>query len=298
MAAQPRILISGASGLVGTALQRSLANRAEVVTLVRRPPRNASEVEWRPSENVLDLGSAGSFDGVINLSGENIAGGRWSAKRKHAIEASRVQSTDLLARTIASLNPKPRFLINASAIGYYGNRGDEVVDESSEPGSGFLPDTCRKWEAATTPAAEAGIRVALVRIGVVLARDGGMLKTLLPPFKLGLGGPVGSGRQFISWIWLRDLVRVIEFCMDHDVHGPINAVAGAATNRDFGRTLASVLHRPFLFPLPGFVVKAVFGEMGRALILSSTHVKSRVLQEAGFQFEKPSLDAVLKAELT
>ena len=296
-----RVLISGGSGLVGGALHPYLGDRGHPVQhLVRRTPRPQSgEIAWDPATGSIDAGALEGFDAVIHLSGQNIAAARWSAPVKQGLRESRVQSTALLSRTLAGLTRKPRVMVSASAIGFYGNRGDETLTEDAPPGAGFLPDLCRQWEAAAAPAGDAGIRVVYPRIGVVLAQRGGALKSLLTPFKLGLGGIVGSGRQYWSWISLDDLLAVIHRCLvDDNLAGPVNAVAPEpATNRQFTKTLGRVLHRPTLLPLPAFAVRLALGEMGRTLLLEGARVVPAKLQSAGFTFQYADLESALRHEL-
>lgn len=300
MSAERRVVIAGASGLIGRALGEPLrAMGFQVVRLVRREARGADEATWQPAEGELHPSVLEGAHAVINLCGEGIADGRWNAQRKEQIRRSRVEPTRLIAATIAHVHQKPSVLINASATGYYGSRGDEQVDERSAAGEGFLPDVCREWELATTPAASAGVRTVLLRTGIVLARGGGILQKLVPIFRLGLGGTVGSGRQWMSWISLEDeIAAILRSVSDGSISGPVNATAPAAvTNRDFGRTLARVLRRPAIAPLPSFMVKLMFGEMGERLLLEGVHAKPSVLLSKGFAFKHPTLEAALRHEL-
>jgi uncharacterized protein (TIGR01777 family) len=296
-----RVAVTGASGLVGTAVVSFLSERGrEIVRLVRREPRStASEVYWNPDSGEIDGPALEGIDAVVHLGGVGIAAGRWTARRKTAILESRVASTRLLSNSLSEMNRPPHTIICASAIGYYGDRGDELLNEESPPGAGFLADVCKAWEAATDPARQAGLRVVNLRIGMVLSRHGGALKRMLPPFRMGLGGIVGSGRQYLSWIALSDLVRAIDFLLTaDDSSGPVNAVAPQpVTNREFTRTLGRVLRRPTPLPLPGFAVRLLFGEMGEALLLAGSRVQPARLTQAGFSFEHPSLEAALNAEL-
>jgi hypothetical protein len=236
---------------------------------------------------------------VVHLAGENIAAGRWTPARKEAIRRSRVDGTRLLAGALARLDRKPRVLVSASAVGFYGDRGDEPLTEASAPGSGFLAEVCLAWEAATAPARDAGVRVVTPRLGMVLARDGGALAKMLPPFRLGLGGVIGSGRQWVSWIALPDLVAALRHLLARDdLAGPINAVAPEPiTNREFTKTLGRVLRRPTLFPLPASLVRLLLGEMGEAALLGSTRALPAGLQASGFRFSTPELEGALKAVL-
>ncbi len=294
-----RVLISGASGLVGSALTRALqASGHKPVALVRRPAREG-EVQWNPNEP-LDPAKLAGCDAVVHLAGKNIAG-YWTARFKREVRDSRVQGTQMLARAIAESyrhSGQPRVFLSASAIGYYGDRGDEVLTEDSTPGKGFLPEVSQQWEAATAPAREAGVRVVNLRIGVVLARNGGALKSMLPPFRLGLGGRIASGQQYWSWIAIDDVVGIIVFVLQNDnLRGPVNAVSPEpARNGEFVRALGEALHRPTIFPLPAFAVRTLMGEMGEAALLGSARVEPVRLKAAGYQFQHPHLmDALLAA---
>lgn len=294
------ILVSGASGLVGTALTRSLeADGHRAIALVRHPPEVLDEAPWRPDEDFIDLSRADALDAVVHLAGENIASGRWTDEKMAAIRDSRVNGTKLVAEAIARLDPKPKVLVCASAIGFYGDRGDELLDEGATAGQGFLPEVCRDWEAATRPAADAGIRVVNLRIGVVLAKDGGALAKMLTPFKLGAGGKIGSGRQYMSWIALDDVVGAIRHAITTEsLSGPVNAVAPqAATNLEFTKALGRALSRPTLFPMPVFAARLALGKMADDLLLASTRVEPKALQTSGYAFDQPELDGALRAIL-
>jgi len=290
------IAISGASGLVGTALARALQSGGHrVVRLVRRPP-GADEVRWDPAGGTIDAAGLEGVDGVVHLAGESIADGRWTSARKRRIRDSRVEGTRLLAGALGRLARKPAVLVSASAIGIYGDRGDEELDEASAPGRGFLADVGRAWEAATADAATAGIRVVLPRLGIVLAPDGGALAKMLPPFRLGLGGPLGPGTQWMSWITLEDTVRVLLAALERPaLSGPVNATAPApVTNAEFTRLLAAAVHRPAIFPVPALALEVLFGEMAREALLASQRVIPRRLTAAGFVFEDPVLGPALR----
>ena len=289
-----RVLVTGASGLIGTALVQSLRRDGhEAIALVRRSPPGAGEVQWNPL--FADAQPFEGADAVVHLAGESIAGGRWTAERKKKIVESRLVGTQNLAESIAKVTRRPAVLVSASAIGYYGDRGDEVLTESSSSGSGFLAQVARGWEAATEPAARAGVRVVSPRIGVVLAGQGGALPKMALPFRFGLGGRVGSGKQWMSWITLDDLVRLLVYAVTNElIRGPINAVSPqSVTNAEFTRTLARVLHRPAIFPAPAFAVRLVLGEMADELLLASQRVEPKVAMESGFRFQYPQLETAL-----
>jgi uncharacterized protein (TIGR01777 family) len=288
------LAISGASGLIGTMLRTSLAEAGHRVTaLVRRPP-GPGEIRWDPTGGGLDPASLRGVDAVVHLAGENLAEGRWTEDRKRKILESRTLGTRLLAEAMARAPEGPRTLVSASAIGYYGERGDEEMTESSPPGTGFLPEVCVAWEAATAPAADAGIRVVRVRTGLLLTPAGGLLQRILLPFRLFAGGRLGDGRQWMSWISAVDLLRVYRQALEGDLTGPVNAVApGAVRNEEFTRVLAKVLHRPALMVVPKTALRVVYGQMADEAILASTHVLPTVLQTSGFAFEYPGLEPAL-----
>lgn len=292
------IAITGASGLVGGALIHALEADGHLIRpVVRRAPRAGSdEIRWDPDNGTIDAAEFAGVDAVVHLAGENIAGHRWTQSFKDKILASRVRSTKLLCDTLANLASKPTVLVSASAIGYYGDHGDGLLDESATGGRGFLADVCQQWEAATATARDADIRVVNLRIGFVLSKDGGGLAKMLTPFRLGLGGVIGSGNQYMSWIALDDLVRVIQFALSAAaLVGPVNATApNAVTNREFTKTLGSVLHRPTIFPMPAFAAKLAFGEMADDMLLGSIRVEPRALSNARFEFRYSQLDAALR----
>ena len=295
-----RIAISGSSGLVGSALAVSLDREGhEVVRLVRREPRRHDELLCDPATGRIDTAGLEGLEAVVHLAGENIASSRWSPSQKERIRASRVDGTRRLADSLVGLSRPPATLICASAVGYYGDRGDERLDEASAPGSGFLPETCVAWEAAADPARRAGIRVVTLRIGVVLSAEGGALARMLTPFRLGLGGRLGHGRQRMSWITLEDLIRVIRHVLqDRTLHGPVNAVAPqTVTNGEFTTTLGRVLCRPTLLPLPAALLRLLLGEMGQALLLDGSHVTPERLRQAGFEFRHHALEPALRSLL-
>jgi len=296
-----RVVITGASGLVGSSLAGFLATRGHRVDgLVRRPPEAGStDIRWDPATGTIDAAALEGADAVVHLAGESIAAGRWTPAHKRVVLRSRTDGTRLLAETLARLRRPPRVLISASAVGYYGDRGAEPLSEDSAAGRGFLADVCQAWEAAADPARRAGIRVVHPRIGMVLAAAGGALARMLTPFKLGLGGVVGNGRQYMSWIALDDLVGALHHLIFTDsISGPVNAVApGPVTNREFTKTLSRVLRRPTLVPLPAPMVRLLFGEMGQALLLDGARVLPARLQASGFRFLYPDLESALRSEL-
>ena len=293
-----KIVVSGASGLIGTALVPSLRNDGhEVLRLVRREPAGTDEIRWDPATDELDTSRLHGVDALVNLSGENLAK-RWTNTRKRAILDSRVQSTELLARTAAALDPKPSVLVVASAVGVYGDRGDEILTEESAAGAGFLADVVRAWEAAADPAREAGIRVAHLRQGIVISKDGGALKPMLLPFKLGVGGRVGSGKQWWSWVGMDDLVGSYAHVLAGDLAGAVNVTApNPVTNEQFTKALGSALHRPTVLPVPAFAARTLFGEMGDTMLLGGQRVLPARLVEAGFDFSAPTIDIGLERAL-
>ena len=292
------VLVSGSTGFVGSALVPFLTTGGHAVTrLVRaaQPPA-AGAARWTPDTGAVDSKGLAPLDAVVHLAGENIASGRWSAERKAAILRSRSATTRRLCKTLATFRPRPAVLICASAIGYYGDTGETAVDEKAAPGVGFLADVCRAWEDATAPAVDAGIRVVNLRIGIVLSPAGGVLKQLLTPFQLGLGGRIGSGRQYMSWVALDDLLGIVLYGLRvASVAGPVNAVApGAVTNAEFTRGLGTVLGRPTLFPIPAAAARLAFGEMAEEMLLASTRVRPGRLTAEGFAFRYPALDGALR----
>jgi uncharacterized protein (TIGR01777 family) len=296
-----RILISGASGFLGNAIRPALSLAGhESAALVRRAPAG-DEVQWNPGQP-LDPQKLAGFDAIIHLAGKSISG-RWSEKFKREVRESRVLGTQTLATAAAESYRRtrlPQAFVAASATGYYGNRGDEILTEDSTRGDGFLAEVCEEWEAAASPAAEAGIRVVNLRIGVVLAKHGGALQAMLPAFRLGLGGQIGDGRQYMSWITLDDVVGAFLFALGNEqLHGPVNAVSPQPVrNSEFVRALGNALHRPAFFPLPAFVVRTVFGEMGEALLLGSARVRPAKLDAAGYSCRHLELTETLGATLS
>jgi uncharacterized protein len=291
------ILITGASGLIGSALIPALTMDGHRVTrLVRSQPKPGDmAVQWDPDRGSLDAGSLEGLDGVVHLAGEPI-GERWTAEKKARIRDSRVKGTRLLSETLSHLSIPPKILVSASAIGYYGDRGEEVLTEESASGSGFLAEVCRGWEAATEPALQKGIRVVNLRFGVVLSSTGGALAKMLPPFRMGMGGILGSGKQYMSWIILDDAVGAIRHALlTEPLQGPANATAPQpVTNEEFTKTLGKVLKRPTLLPMPAFAARLMFGEMADELLLSSARVQPVKLLATGYAFRYPELEAGLR----
>ena len=290
-----RILVSGSHGLVGSALIPELKARGhQVAELVREAPRDG-EIFWNPEDGKLEPTALAGFEAVVHLAGEPIAEKRWTAEQKAKMRDSRVRGTALLAETLAGLPTPPKVLISASAIGYYGNRGNEALTEESPAGAGYLPDVCKAWEEATQPAARKGIRVVLLRTGIVLSPAGGALAKMLPPFKMGVGGALGNGKQYMSWISLDDEVGAILHVLDTGpIRGPVNLVCPrAATNAEFTKALGRALKRPTLLPMPAFAVRLAFGEMGETLLLASTRVEPKRLLTSNYRFRYPDLDAAL-----
>jgi uncharacterized protein (TIGR01777 family) len=294
------IIISGASGLVGSALVPHLESRGHTVIRLVRPPREAApgEIQWDPASGRLDPAALDGIDAVINLNGRSIGDSRWNTEVKNELRQSRLDATRTIASAIAASDHPPGNLINASAVGFYGDRGEQVLTEDSEPGTGFLAELSRSWEKAALAAASDKTRVSLLRLGMVIA-DGGALDKMLLPFKLGLGGPMGSGRQFWPWISIRDVVGAVDHILDREeVSGPVNLVAPEETRcSEFASTLGKVLRRPAFLPLPAFAARLTVGEMADALLLSSQRVHPGVLQETGYQFRDPTLAEALRSVL-
>lgn len=301
MSDQRTVAITGASGLVGSALTKSFEeDGVRVLRLVRKPSDEPNTVHWDPDSHVTDASQLEGVDAVIHLAGENIAKKRWTASFKKKIADSRVLGTKTLSEALAGLDRKPRTLVCASAIGFYGDRGHEVLTEDSPVGLGFLAETCQQWEAAGQPAWEAGIRVAQVRIGVVLSPEGGALEKMLPIFRKGLGGPLGRGNQIVSWVALPDLVRLLRFVVDNDsIHGVVNGTAPQpVSNKEFSSALGRAVGKPAFLPAPAFALRLAVGEAAGPLLLESADVRPKRLEEAGFQFETPDIDSALKRVLS
>lgn len=294
------VAITGSTGLVGRRLVAFLRSGGhKVVRLVRGSADGDDEIFWDPMEGTIDGAALEGVDAVVHLAGASIAGGRWTRRRKAAIRDSRVNGTHLLATTLAGLRQPPRVLVSTSAVGYFGDGGDELLTEDSAPGQGFLASVVQEWEANASPAASAGIRVVHPRFGVVMAGDGGMLPLVALPFKSGVGGQLGSGRQYLSWIGLDDLVGVLFAAITDDrLEGPVNAVSAMpVTNAEFTSTLASVLHRPSLFRVPSALMRLGAGELADDVILVSQRAAPNRLLDVGFQFAMPSIEQVLRHEL-
>ncbi len=296
-----KILFSGATGTIGSTLVRAAeADRIQALQLVRRQPASPSELQWNP-DAAVPVSDSAPLEGIgaaIHLSGANLASHRWTADYKRQILESRVNSTRALVNTLKSLKQRPSVLLCASATGIYGNRGDEILTEESNPGRGFIADTCLAWEAEAAQARALGIRVVHLRFGVVLAREGGALKKMLPLFRLGLGGSLGSGRQWMSWIALDDMVRAIFHLVDSTVDGPANLVApNPVTNAEFTRVLGHALHRPAIIPAPAFALRIAFGEIADEVLLASTRAIPDRLLGSAFSFELPQLDDALARAL-
>jgi len=293
-----KILVAGSTGLIGSALVPFLTDQGhDVIRLVRRTPSpSEAEIQWDPAADTVDKSSLEGIEAVVHLAGEGIATGRWTAKKKARIRDSRVHGTRFLCESIAGMAQPPKVLVCASAIGYYGDRGDEVLREESPAGSGFLADVCREWEKATEPASQRGIRVVNLRIGVVLSPKGGALAKMLTPFKMGVGGKLGNGKQYMSWIALDDIVGAIGHALTIDtLQGAVNGVAPhPVTNTEFTKTLGRVLSRPTICPMPKFAVRLLFGEMGDALLLASNRVEPARLQAASYEFRYPNLEGALR----
>jgi uncharacterized protein (TIGR01777 family) len=291
-----RVLVSGAGGLIGAALVESLRAQDNQVRRLKRGHAGGYDLTWNPEAGSLDAAALEGVDAVVHLAGENIAAGRWTPARRQRILHSRVGGTRLLSEKLAGLKHPPQVLVCASALGYYGDRGDEELREDSPPGKGFLAEVCRAWEGAAAPAREAGIRVAYLRFGMVLSARGGALARMLLPFRLGLGGRIGSGKQYLGWISLDDAVCAAEHLLEHrDLSGPFNAVAPhPCTNGEFTSALGQALRRPTFFPLPAWAARLALGEMAQELLLSSIRALPVRLLGSGFSFTHPELAGTLR----
>ncbi|MBV9663880.1 MAG: TIGR01777 family oxidoreductase [Actinobacteria bacterium] len=290
-----KVLVTGSHGLIGSALIPVLQQNGHTVTRLVRSSPGPGEARWDPEGGTIDRSALEGVDAVVHLAGVGIGDHRWTEEHKRAVLDSRVKGTRLLSETLATLDTKP-VLVSGSAVGYYGNRGDEQLTETSAPGNDFLAEICTQWEAATGAAEAAGVRVVHLRTGIVLAKEGGALKQMLTPFKLGIGGRLGSGRQWFSWIHIDDEIRAIVHALTNDsVRGAMNAVApNPATNADFTKALGHALHRPTVMPVPAFGLRVLFGrQMADAMLLSGQRVVPAVLQQTGYAFARPDLDAAL-----
>ncbi|MFH0794631.1 MAG: TIGR01777 family oxidoreductase [bacterium] len=291
-----RVLLSGSTGLLGSALVSRLeAEQIEVVRLVRPHSRKVKGIEWDPAAGKIDKERLEGFDAVVHLAGENIAG-RWTKTKKERIRSSRVEGTRLLAGALAKLKHSPKVLVCASAIGYYGSRGHEILKESSGAGRSFLGQVCREWEQAAKPVADKDIRVVWLRFGVILSPEGGALKQMLLPFRMGLGGIIGDGNQYVSWVAIDDAVGIVVHALNTPgLRGPVNAVApNPVTNREFTKALGRALGRPTILPVPEFLVRLVFGEMADATILASARVEPSVLKATGYAFRFSEIESALR----
>ncbi len=290
-----KVLVSGSHGLLGSSLVPFLTTRGHEVLRLVRGDAAEGEVAWDPEHGKLSASDLEGVQAVVHLAGENIAARRWSTVQKARIASSRTSGTRLLCEALRELQSKPECVVCASAVGIYGDRGEEEVDEESLPGSGFLAEVCRDWEGSTRVAGEAGIRVVNLRFGVILSPDGGALQRMLLPFKLGVGGPVGNGKQYMSWIALDDAVRAVHHALVTDtLEGPVNAVAPhPVTNRDFARSLGRVLGRPAFLPMPGLAARVAFGELAEELLLAGQRVLPTALLRSGYAFAEPELEGAL-----
>ena len=293
-----KILVTGSSGLVGSALIPSLkAQGHEVIRLVRSAPKDsATQIYWNPEKGTLSVDELEGLDGVVHLAGDNLAEGRWTDEKKRSIRESRIKGTTLLSETLAKLERKPGVLVSASAIGFYGSRGDELLNEQSASGDDFLSEVCREWELSTQAASQSGVRVVHLRFGVILSNEGGALAKMLTPFRMGVGGKIGDGKQYMSWIVIDDAVGAIEHALANDsLRGAVNVVAPhPATNYEFTKAMGSVLSRPTIFSMPAFAARLAFGEMADATILASQRVEPARLKESKFVFKYPELEGALK----
>jgi uncharacterized protein len=289
------VLVSGAKGLIGSALIPELEARGHRINRLTRSPRSGEDIRWDPDAGMIE-GDLAGIDAVVHLAGESIAEGRWTSERKRRILESRQKGTHLLAETIAGLPEPPSVMVSASAIGYYGDRGNELLTEESEPGTMFLSGVCKEWEAAAQPAREAGVRVVHPRFGIVLSTEGGALGTTLPIFKLGGGGKIGSGRQYWSWVTLDDVVGAIVHAIKMDtLSGPVNVVApDPPTNAEYTRVLGRVLGRPTFFAVPAPAIRIVLGGMADNLLLASARVEPAKLEETGYEYRHPELEGALR----
>jgi len=291
-----KVVISGSSGLIGQALYRYLSANGHEVGCLQRNNSAQDYPHWDPGKGLIDFGSFSNADVVIHLAGESIAAGRWTTEKKYRISNSRIKGTELISEYLVALPHKPKVFISGSAIGIYGDRGDELVDEDSRLGDGFLADICKRWEEATIPAAEADIRVVNIRTGMVLSSSGGALKKMVFPFQMGLGGVIGNGKQYMSWISANDVVESIHYLMKNDsIHGAVNLVSPyPVRNYEFVKTLGRILHRPTIIPAPAWALRLILGEMANELVLASTRVTPNKLLSVGYKFQHSKLDEALQ----
>ncbi|MCM8811630.1 MAG: TIGR01777 family oxidoreductase [Candidatus Omnitrophica bacterium] len=290
------IIMTGSKGLIGSALTCLLGKESHRITRLVRSAPEPGELSWNPDRGTIDGAKLEGFDAVIHLGGDPIAEGRWNEAKKARIRDSRIRNTRLLAETVASLQNTPEVFLCASAVGFYGNRGDTVLNEDSPAGSGFLAEVGTGWEAACEPLRKRGIRVVNLRFGIVLSPKGGALKKMLPPFRLGLGGSFGNGRQYISWISLDDAAGAVRHALlNSQVSGPVNVVSPSpVTNAEFSRILGKTLHRPAVLPVPAFAVRLLFGEMADETLLASTRAEPAKLIKTGYSFRHPDLETALR----
>ena len=291
-----KVAITGSSGLIGSSLVSFLSKKGVTVSKILRENPEDNKISWKPEGGDWDSAFAGGIDGIVHLAGENVASGRWTKAKKEKIRNSRIEGTKRLCEHILKLPTPPSVLVCASAIGYYGNRGVEFLNEGSSRGSGFLPDVCLGWEEAAESVSKAGIRVVNVRFGIVLSKDGGALAKMMTPFKIGMGGKIGSGTQYMSWVAMDDVTGAIYHTLiTESLKGPVNVTApNPVTNKEFTNTLGEVLKRPAVVPIPAFAAKLAFGEMANDLLLASTKVAPKRLSDSGYKFQYPELENALK----
>ncbi len=295
-----KVAVTGSSGLIGSSLISFLSKKDVTVSRILRENPEDNEISWKPEGGDWDSAFAGGIDGIVHLAGENIASGRWTRKKKEKIRNSRIEGTKKLCEHILKLPTTPSVFVCASAIGYYGDRGVEFLNEGSPRGSGFLPDVCLGWEEAAESVSKAGIRVVNVRFGIVLSKDGGALAKMLTPFKMGMGGKIGSGTQYMSWVAMDDVTGAIYHTLVTDsLKGAVNVTApNPVTNKEFTNTLGKVLNRPTVMPMPAFAARLAFGEMANDLLLASTKVAPKRLSDSGYDFQYPELENALKHVLS
>ena len=291
-----KVAVTGSSGLIGSSLVSFLSEKSVTVSKILRENTKDDDISWKPEDGDWDSAFTGGVDGIVHLAGENIASGKWTRKKKEKIRNSRIEGTKRLCEHILKLPTPPSVLVCASAIGYYGNRGVEFLNEGSSRGSGFLPDVCLGWEEAAESVSKAGIRVVNVRFGIVLSKDGGALAKMMTPFKIGMGGKIGSGTQYMSWVAMDDVTGAIYHTLiTESLKGPVNVTApNPVTNKEFTNTLGEVLKRPAVVPIPAFAAKLAFGEMANDLLLASTKVAPKRLSDSGYKFQYPELENALK----